>query len=105
LRSEHDLNLAILYAVQSGFRYSASLFLPEPALPTSWRNYAPGIQGNAAPSFKGDSVGRKLIGSGGHSKCFFIPRARLRDLQARPAMLRVMARARHFLQSKRVMCH
>src|SRR5437764_3555096 len=24
-RSEHDLNLAILYAVQSGFRYSASL--------------------------------------------------------------------------------
>jgi hypothetical protein len=25
-RSEHDLNLAILYAVQSGFRYSASLF-------------------------------------------------------------------------------
>jgi hypothetical protein len=29
LRSEHDLNLAILYAVQSGFRYSASLFLPD----------------------------------------------------------------------------
>jgi hypothetical protein len=28
-RSEHDLNLAILYAVQSGFRYSASLFLPD----------------------------------------------------------------------------
>src|SRR6266704_2152186 len=28
-RSEHDLNLAILYAVQFGFRYSASLFMPD----------------------------------------------------------------------------
>jgi hypothetical protein len=25
----HDLNLAILYAVQSGFRYSVSLFMPD----------------------------------------------------------------------------
>jgi len=40
-----------------------------------WENYAPGIQGNAAPLFKGDSVGRKLIGSGRYSKCFFIPHA------------------------------
>jgi hypothetical protein len=34
-------------------------------------NHAPGIRGNAAPSFEGDSVGRKLIGSDPHSKCFF----------------------------------
>src|SRR6201997_1774317 len=37
-------------------------------------NHAPGVQGNAAPSFKGDSVARKLVGSGRYSKCFFSSR-------------------------------
>jgi len=66
--------LAILYAVQSGFRYSASLFCLTCAADLL-ESYAPGVQGNAAPSFEGDSVGRKLIGSGPYSKCFFIPHA------------------------------
>jgi len=55
--------LAILYAVQSGFRYSASLFCLTCAA-NLLESYAPGVQGNAAPSSEGDSVGRKLIGSG-----------------------------------------
>jgi hypothetical protein len=67
-RSEHGLNSAILYAVQFG--YSASLFCLTCAADLL-ENHAPGVQGNAAPSFKGDSVGRKLVGSGPHSKCFF----------------------------------
>ncbi|MGA8694689.1 MAG: hypothetical protein WB689_12760, partial [Xanthobacteraceae bacterium] len=49
-------------------------------------NYAPGVQGNAAPSSKGDSVARKLIGSGRYSKCFFIPSPVCRGLQSRPAI-------------------
>ena len=70
-RSEYDLNLAILYAVQSGFRYSASFFLPDlrcrPLGEIMLR-----ASGNAAPSLEGDSVSRKLIGSSRYSKCFFI---------------------------------
>jgi hypothetical protein len=85
-RSEHDLNLAILYAVQSGFRYSASLLcltcvadLLEPTMYGA-DYYAPGLQGNAAPSSKGDSVSRKLVGSGRYSKRFFIAAAVLPSL-------------------------
>ena len=53
------LNLAIPYAVQSGFCYPASLICLACATdllePTSW-SYAPGVQGNAAPSSRADSV-------------------------------------------------
>jgi hypothetical protein len=42
--------------------------------------YAPGLQGNAAPSSKGDSVRRKLVGSGRYSKRFFIAAAVLPSL-------------------------
>jgi hypothetical protein len=42
-------------------------------------DYAPGVQGNAAPTFEGDSVGRKLIGSDRYSKWFFIAHAILPD--------------------------
>src|SRR5262249_36616462 len=48
LRSEHDLNLAILYAVQSGFRYSVSLLCLTCAADLL-EIFAPGVQGNAAP--------------------------------------------------------
>ena len=72
-RSEHDLNLAILYAVQSGFAIQLRFFCLTCAA-ALLENYAPGVQGNAAPSSKGDSVARKLVGSGRYSKCFFIPR-------------------------------
>jgi len=42
--------------------------------------YAPGVQGNAAPSSKGDSVRRKLVGSGRYSKRFFTAAAVLPSL-------------------------
>ena len=63
-RSEHDLNLAILYAVQSGVRYpviacqlslvclACAAGLLEPTLPVRLL----GVQGNAAPSSRADSV-------------------------------------------------
>jgi len=44
-------------------------------------DFAPGVHGNAAPSSRGDSVGRKLVGSGQYSKRFFIPSAFLSALQ------------------------
>jgi hypothetical protein len=100
-RSEHDLNLAILYAVQFGFRYSASLFLPDLRCRPLGGIMLRAFKATRRPSFEGDSVGRKLIGSGRYSKRFF-SHACLPDLQSKPAILRVIARTEHSLQSKRV---
>ncbi len=73
------LNLAILYAVQSGFRYPViacqlslvCLACVADLLELTLSVKLPGVQGNAAPSSRANSVGRKLVGSGRHSKCFF----------------------------------
>jgi hypothetical protein len=85
-RSEHDLNLAILYAVQSGFRYSASLLcltcaadLLEPTT-TEPTIMLRAFKATRHPHSKGDSVRRKLIGSGRYSKRFFIATALLTGL-------------------------
>jgi hypothetical protein len=82
-RSEHDLNLAILYAVQSGFRYSASLLCPTCAAdllePTTMEPtiMLRAFKATRHPHSKGDSVRRKLVGSGRYSKRFFIATALL----------------------------
>ncbi len=82
------LNLAILYAVQSGVRYPViacqlslvCLACVADLLELTLSVKLPGVQGNAAPSSRADSVGRKLVGSGRHSKCFFAPSAFLRQV-------------------------
>jgi hypothetical protein len=53
------LNLAIPSAVRSGFAIQLSAW---PAPPTSG-SHAPGVQGDAAPSSRADSVAAKLVGS------------------------------------------
>ena len=104
-RSEHDLNLAILYAVQSGFRYSASLFLPDLRCRPlgelcSGRSRQRGtlIQGR----FRGSQANRfwPIFQVLFYSSRLFAGACNP-DLQSRPAMLRVIARERS-LQSRRV---
>jgi hypothetical protein len=72
------LNPAILYAVQSGFRYPAiACQLPlvsglrcQPFGANSWSS-APGLSGQRGTLISGRFRGRKLVGSGRYSKCFF----------------------------------
>ena len=78
----HDLNPAILYAVQLGFSLFSFVFcltcvadLMEPI-----SDFAPGVSGQRDTLTRGDSVGRKLVGSGQYSKRFFAPTPILSEL-------------------------
>ena len=100
-RSEHDLNLAILYAVHSGFRYSASLFLPDlrcrPLGEIMLR-----ASGQRGALIRGRFREPQTNRFQPIFQVLFYPPACLPDLQSRPAMLCVIARTEHSLQSRRV---
>ena len=90
-RSEYDLNLAILYAVQSGFRYSASLFLPDlrcrPLGEIMLR-----ASGQRGALIRGRFREPQTNRFQPIFQVLFYPPACLPDLQSRPAMLCVIAR-------------
>jgi hypothetical protein len=69
-----DLNLAIPYAVQSGFRYPAFAFLPGlRCQPLRAKLFELMLRAFRATrhTHLGRFRERKLVGSGQHSKCFF----------------------------------